>query len=173
MKKNTILGMAALALSLTATLAQAATTKSLCVGFAGSEFSPKRTLGTAQCDITQSMSITALGSTWSCSFDGKPAEKLQTIATWVSDGDAEQAQAIFYDIFPQEDLGGFLLKGLNMTSVTADGAFLQIVTGDAPHAKSADMMLMTDGYSSHYVNLSVTNVSNGSCASAAASAAAK
>jgi hypothetical protein len=169
MKKNMIFGIAALSLafSFSGTLANAASakTKAFCLSFTGTELSSKRTLGTAQCDITQTMSQTELGSTWSCSFDGKSADKLQTIATWVSDGNEDQAPTIFYDIFPQEDLGGFLLKGLNMTAVNSDGAFLEVVTGSTPHAKTPDMMLMTNGFSSNYDQLSVTSIQNGSCVS--------
>jgi hypothetical protein len=169
MKKNMIFGIAALSLafSLSAALANAesAKSKAFCLNFTGSELNSKRILGKAQCDVTQTMSQTELGSTWSCSFDGKPAEKLQTIATWVSDGNEEQASTIFYDIFPQEDLGGFLLRGLNMTAVNSDGAFMEVVTGSAAHAKTPDMMLMTNGFSSNYDQLSVTSVQNGSCVS--------
>jgi hypothetical protein len=164
MKKNMILGMAVLGMALSS-VAHGASSKALCIGMTGVELDTKRVLGTAQCDITQTMSQSELASTWSCSFDGKSAEKLQTIATWVSDGDAEQAQTIFYDIFPQEDLGSYLLKGLNMTTVTSDGAFLQVIMGSSPHAKNAHMELMTNGYGMISDALNVTSVQNGSCAS--------
>jgi hypothetical protein len=166
MKKNMILGMAVLSMSLMGSIAQAATSsKALCISMTGTELATKRVLGTAKCDVSQTMSQTELGSVWSCSFDGKSAEKLQTIATWVSDGSPEQAQTIYYDIFPQEDLGGYLLKGLNMTAVTTDGAFLEVILDQSPHPMVADMMLMTNGYSSDYDSLNITSIQNGSCAS--------
>ena len=82
----------------------------------GSRIGYRKILGTSKCDVTQTMSQSQLGSTWGAvPSNGKPPKKLKTIATWVTAPTPKSAPTIFYDVYPQEDLGSYLLNGMNMS----------------------------------------------------------
>jgi hypothetical protein len=169
MKKNMISEMAVLGVvfGLSGALANAAApaTTELCIAMTGTQYLSQQVLGSAQCDVTQTLSQTEMTSIWTCSFNGQAAQTLKTVATWVSDGSAEHAQTIFYDVYPQDDLGAYLFKGLNMNTITMDGTPLEIVLGATPHAMMSNLMIMTNGFSSVYDGLNINSVQNGSCSS--------
>jgi hypothetical protein len=96
-------------------------------------------LGTGQCEVTQNMSQSQLASTWSCSFNGKAAKKLKTIATWVTPPGPKGSPTVFYDVYPQEDLGAYLLNGMNMAGAT-NGPLLEVNLGTAKVANPSLMV---------------------------------
>lgn len=179
MKNNKmIIGMALFMSAASAFADSTAASKSLCINLSGTEDSTGKLLGTAQCDVLQTMSMTDLSSTWSCSFNGQPAQSLKTFATWVSDSSQEQASTMVYDIYPQEDLGDFILGGLNMVVVTNGtatqasvkyGATLEIMAGSTPQTDTPQLMLITgfasdmNVYENRFDDLNIISITNGSC----------
>jgi hypothetical protein len=134
-------------------------TQSMCINMTGSELDTGKVLGTGKCEVTQTMSQSQLGSTWSCSFNGKAPKKLKTIATWVTRAGPKSAPTIFYDVYPQEDLGSYLLNGMNMVDAT-DGPLLEV---NLKTAKVANSSLMITTSFSTYDALNVKSIRFGKC----------
>jgi hypothetical protein len=151
--------LAAALLSSVAAFANAPAKTEMCISMTGAELDTGKILGTGKCDVTQSMSQSQLGSTWSCSFNGKPAKKLKTIATWVTTPSQKDSPTIFYDVYPQEDLGSYLLNGMNMSDAV-DGPLLELNLGTAKVANRS--LMITTGFST-YDALNVNSVKFGKC----------
>jgi hypothetical protein len=161
--KKLILGLALL--SATSVFADTATTKTFCMNLSSTDASTGQTLGSGQCEVGQLMSQRKLTSTWTCTFNGQAAQKLTTVAAWIADEDSEALDndggSVSYDIFPQEDLGAYLLKGMNMTNAT-DGAFLELALDGTPHAIFKNLMFSSGLGTWDYLN--TDSVVIGSCA---------
>jgi hypothetical protein len=151
--------LAAAFLSSAIVFASTPSVESMCISLTGSELDTGKILGTGKCEVEQTMSQAELGSTWSCSFNGKAAKKLKTVATWVTAPGKKGQPTIFYDVYPQEDLGSYLLNGMNIADAI-DGPLLEV---NLENGKVANPNLMiTTGFSS-YDALNVNSVKFGKC----------
>ena len=134
--------------------ATSANANTMCLNFSTQLQYSEATAHRAQCEVTQSEDLSHLTGNWTCSFDGGAKQTLSnTWATWLSDADEMNPQALFYDIEPNQDLGDFLLSGLKISDVKMGVSLVVDLGQDAPKARYNGLSIIDNSWNFSYLTM--------------------